>query len=217
MNSIIQAVPPRTNCLILRRFFPRSLLGAVVCCAVILWVGLSTEGVLAATPEEEGPPDAYFGLDLAYTSVDLEGQTLNPAIIRGRFGINIFPEWVPKLSLESHFAGSLTDDSATFNGQNATVKLDYLFGVYVRAAYEPMEAFSVYGLLGWASAQLGGHNVGEGRLVDVPDTNSSVSFGAGAASGPLFFGFKAYFEVMQALLGDDFDIFTVNLGLSHDL
>lgn len=163
----------------------------------------------AVAQEEEVEKYTYAGADLNFSSMDALGVTYNPINMRAKLGVILLPDIIPVLALETHFGFDLADDTNTVNGQNVSLSINYYISLYARASHEVADFVSVYGLLGFAVAQLNGDT---GFLRD--DTQSSLSYGVGAIfNAPLGIGVNV--EVMQLINADAFDIFMASLGASY--
>jgi opacity protein-like surface antigen len=164
----------------------------------------------AAAQEEEVEKYTYAGADLNFSSMDALGVTYNPINMRAKLGVILLPDIVPVLAMETHFGFDLADDANTVNGQNVSLSINYYISLYARASHEVADFVSVYGLLGFAVAQLNGDT---GFLQD--DTQSSLSYGLGVIfKAPLDIGVNV--EVMQLINADAFDIYMASLGASYN-
>ena len=164
---------------------------------------------LAQAQDDDDENYTYAGADLNFTSMDALGATYNPINMRAKLGVILLPDIIPVLAFESQFGFELTDDTNTVNGQAVSLRIDYYIGVYARASHEVVDYVSVYGLLGFAVAQLGGDT-----LLLQDDTQSSLSFGLGAIfKAPLDIDVNV--EVMQLINAGAFDIYMASLGASY--
>jgi opacity protein-like surface antigen len=162
-----------------------------------------------AFAQEDDGSYTYAGADVNFTSIDALGVTYNPINMRAKLGVILLPDLIPVLAFESQFGFNVTDDVNTINGQKITLSLNYYIGMYARASHEVADFVSVYGLLGFAVAQMDGDVA---FLQD--DTQSSLSFGLGAIfKAPL--DIDVGVEVMQLVSGDAYDIYMASLGASY--
>ena len=160
---------------------------------------------------EEEEKDTYAGVDLNVIAMDVDGETYMPTNLRAKLGLVMFPDLIPVLSFETHFGFSLTDDTATLDGNDATLWVGNYVGFYARASHEVEDIVNLYGLLGLSSAQLKGDT---GPLDH--DTASGLSLGVGASFG-LPFNLDGNVEIMQLVNGDSFNIFMLSFGVSYKL
>ena len=152
-------------------------------------------------------PQAVYDLNLAAISV--EGESLNTVNMRLKVGLDMFPDPVPMLSLESHFGFDFTEDSATINGTDATLHLNNYIGLYVKASHEIEDLVKFYGLLGFAAAQLQGDTF---VLEDDTATGLSLAIGAGFN---LPFDLEGTVEIMQLVNSDAYDVMMFSFGVNY--
>lgn len=176
--------------------------------AVVLMLGFSvSSAVLAAKEPEE--KDVYLGADLNLAAISVEGESLNTVNMRLKVGLDMFPDLVPMLSLESHFGFDFTEDSATINGTDATLHLNNYIGLYVKASHEIEDIVKFYGLLGFAAAQLQGDT-----FVLEDDTATGLSFAIGAGFN-LPFDLEGTVEIMQLVNSDAYDVMMFSFGVNY--
>lgn len=106
------------------------------------------------------------------------------------------------------------DDSATVSPDVHTMDLNQMYGLYLLGHYPVSENGSIYGLLGWTSA--GATIKSKLTGLSVNDTEDGHSLGIGAEykignSASLSLEYVNYFD------DDNFDLSSVNLGVSMDL
>ena len=166
-----------------------------------------SSGVFAAKEEEE--KDVYLGTDLSFAAIGVENQSLSTFNMRLKVGLDMFPDLIPLLTLESHFGFDFTEDTATINGTDATLHLNNFIGVYVKASHEIEDIVTFYGLLGFAAAQMQGDT-----FVLDDDTATGLSFGVGAGFG-LPLDLEGTVEIMQLVNSDAYDVLLFSFGINY--
>ena len=185
---------------LISRYFLQILLSAF-CCLTVPAVALAAE-----EPDEK---DVYIGADLNMMAINVGSESLNTLNMRLKVGLDMFPDIIPMLSLESHFGFDFTEDSATINGFDANLHLNHYIGLYVKASHEIEEVVRFYGLLGFAAAQLQGDT-----FVLKDDTATGLSFGVGAGFF-LPFDLEGTVEVMQLVNSDAYDVLMFSIGVNY--
>jgi opacity protein-like surface antigen len=179
---------------------------------IFLLMGLLIPSVanFALAAEEPEEKDVYLGADLNFVSLKIGSESLSTTNMRFKVGLDMFPDLIPQLSLESHFGFDLTEDSANINGFNANLYLNNYLGLYVKASHEFEDVLSIYGLLGFSAAQLKGDTF---VLQDRSATSPSLGFGA---SFGMPFDLEGNVEVMQLISSSDkFDVLLLSFGVAY--
>jgi hypothetical protein len=172
--------------------------------------------------------DTYIGLDIGQANLDLPRTSASPVLLRGRFGIIVFPESASKFGFEAHMGFGTSEESATrtagiFN-EEVKVELETVLGLYARTEFINVGIVGVYGLLGFSAVQTGPafqalNDDGSPRPVLNTDTSTGLSYGLGVT----FFVNKlvtVQLETLQIQEGDselDFDVSSVSLGVTVTL
>ena len=165
----------------------------------------------AFAANEPEPKDVYVGADISFANISVEGESLSTMNMRLKLGLEMFPDLIPVLSLESHFGFDLTDDSANINGVDASLHLNNYLGLYVRASHEFEDVATIYGLVGFAAALLNGDTF---AIDDENETSASLGFGA---TFDMPFDLGGNIEVTQVVTGDAFDVLTLSFGVSYKM
>lgn len=185
----------------MKKIVAKFLFFSVVCVASMV-----AAPVFAAEKEDK---DVYAGVDINAMAISVEGESLNTFNMRFKLGLDMFPDLIPMLSLESHFGFDLTEDSATINGTDATLHLNHYIGLYVKASHEIEDVVSFYGLLGFAATQMQGDTA-----VLKDETVTGLSFGLGAGFA-MPWDLEGNVEVMQLVNGDAFDVMMLSFGVRY--
>lgn len=164
---------------------------------------------VSAAQEEEEEKDVYLGADLSFAAISVGNQSLNTLNARFKVGLDMFPDLIPLLTLESHFSLDLTEDTATINGTDATLHINNYIGLYVKASHEIEDVVAFYGLLGFSAAQMQGDT-----FVLKDDTATGLSFGVGAGFG-LPFDLEGTVEIMQLVNSDAYDVLLFSFGINY--
>lgn len=86
--------------------------------------------------------------ELAYQSLDV-GLKTDPAIVRGTFGYEINPN----VAVEGMLGFGATDGKESVGGIPAKLKIDNMWGVFVKPKIKLGDAFELYGRLGYAGVK----------------------------------------------------------------
>lgn len=176
--------------------------------ALIMVLGFSVSTVSLAAKEPE-VKDVYLGTDFNLTAISVGSESLSTVNMRLKVGLDLFPDLIPVLSLESHFGFDITEDSATINGTEATLHLNNFLGLYVKASHEIEDIVKFYGLLGFAAAQMEGDT-----FVLEDETATGLSFAIGAGFG-LPLDLEGTVEFMQLVNSDSYDVMMFSLGVNY--
>ena len=173
----------------------------------LILVACFSTAVSAAKEEEE--KDVYLGTDLNFAAISVGSQSLSTINMRVKVGLDMFPDLIPLLTMESHFGFDLTEDTATINGTEATLHLNNFIGLYLKASHEIEDIVSFYGLLGFSAVQMQGDT-----FVLKDDTATGLSFGVGAGFG-LPFDLEGTVEIMQLVNSDSYDVLLFSFGINY--
>ena len=171
-------------------------------------------GNATAADEVEARSDAFFGADVVYNVLNIEraGAEFNPLTVRLRLGIDVFPDIIPSIALESHFMFDLTEDEQDVGGQTAAIKIDHAASILARPYFELSDVVVLYGLVGFTVAQI----QGDTQIMGKDDTESGFSIGVGAQF-ELPFEINGNVEASQLITGDKVDLFALSFGISIPL
>lgn len=159
----------------------------------------------------------YVGIQYGIGQYNEDGisQEFNPSILIGRFGRYLHPNF----SLEGRLGIGLQDDTQFLpelgvSGQDATLELDYILGVYGTGHFNLTDSFSVYGVLG-ASSVKGTASLPSFPAIKSTENNSSVSYGIGADLG-ISNNIALNLEYMMYLDKPEYDLSVIGLGIVFD-
>ena len=118
--------------------------------------------------------DAYFEVGLNSLNYAQTGLRLSPTAVRAIAGRNMGPTF----SYEGMLAIGSSQGTDTIAGKNAAVKMDPMFGAYLRARKELASGLEVFGRMGVASVV---KNLDGAYFTDSPTSQrmGSVSYGLG--------------------------------------
>lgn len=189
-------------------YFKDKLVGSVLRTGLVLLLTacFSSMALAANEPEEK---DVYLGTDLSLAVINVENESLNTVNMRLKLGLDMFPDLIPMLSLESHFGFDFTEDTATINGSDATLHINNFIGLYAKASHEIEDIITFYGLLGFAASQMQGDT-----FVLEDDTATGLSFGIGAGFG-LPLDLEGTIEIMQLVNSDAYDVLLFSFGVNY--
>lgn len=175
---------------------------------LLLWAG-----PVRAADEVDARSDAFFGADVVYNVLNIEAANtdFSPITARLRLGIDIFPDIIPSIALETHFMFDLTEDEQDVGGQTAAIKIDHAVALLARPYFELSDSIILYGLVGFTAVQIEG-----GDAITAEDTESGFSIGVGGQFA-LPFDINGNVEAIQAITGDEVDLFSLSFGISIPL
>jgi outer membrane immunogenic protein len=171
---------------------------------------LSGSKAMAAT---EG--DTYLGFQYSLTAYDEKNitQEFNPTAAIVRLGMFLNPNF----AIEGRLGTGVQDDteflSGLGSGNDATLELDQIAGVYLTGHLSLADAFSLYGLLG-GSVVKGTASLPSISGLELSESNSGISYGVGA---DIYFldNLALNAELIRYLDRSDFDLDAVSLGISY--
>lgn len=119
----------------------------------------------------------YGAVGLSSLDYEEEGlsQTATVSTINGAVGIEFNPNFTGELRIGFGMSGDSINVTAFDQNVNVDFDLDQFYGLYLRPQFKG-ERVQVYGLLGYASAEVTANAEG----FEVSDDDADVSFGAGA-------------------------------------
>ena len=116
-------------------------------------------------------------LEIGYMQLDVKGEGLEakPSLVR----INAGADVASNLAVEGILALSASEDSPTFNGQPtaASVKVNNMFGLYLKPHVNVTDNFEVFGRLGYINTKASISALG----VNLSDKADGKSYGLGAS------------------------------------
>jgi len=111
--------------------------------------GLSSASFAADKSNIEHP---YLGIDYQLGTYKRDsGESANPSAIRLRAGTELNPYF----AVEAQAAMGMADDKLSVPGVDYNIKLDSLYGLYVRPQISFAGSGSLYALLGYSFVQVG--------------------------------------------------------------
>ncbi|MDI1301450.1 MAG: porin family protein [bacterium] len=153
--------------------------------------GLSTAAFAADKSTTEHP---YLGIDYQRGTFKLDsGDSANPSAIRLRAGTELNPYF----AVEAQGAIGVGDDTLSLPGVDYTIKLNGLYGLYVRPQISFAGQASVYALLGYSYVQV---QADSAALPTKRDWNSGTSFGGGV-DVDVYDGIRLSVDYMDYLKG----------------
>ncbi|MBY5993325.1 porin family protein [Ferrimonas balearica] len=149
---------------------------------------------------DQGSP--YFGGQLNYLDGDTGLGTVNPIglTLLGGYQFN------PYLGLEARLGFGVSDDSITFMETDIDLELDHYYAGYLVGTLPISDWVSVYGLLGFADAELTASALGQSESASEND----FSYGLGLKLGGTE---NAAFTLEYVSLVEDLD--SLNLGFTY--
>lgn len=122
--------------------------------------------------------DGYMGLDIGqmnmnFTLYDSTGTRfdgdMSSTVSKVRIGVILLPESSTHLSVESHLGFGIAHSNVDINGQEINIELDSLLALYLKADLLTVGPVSMFGLVGYSTAQTN----------EWIATESDASFGVG--------------------------------------
>jgi opacity protein-like surface antigen len=158
---------------------------------IIIVVCVALYGALA------NAADGYMGLDIGQMSMsfttedddfaDTRTRTLHtakvsPIVMKARIGVILLPDSSTHLSIESHIGFGVNKTSANINGSDINMRLESLLALYLKADLLTVGPVSVFGLVGYGTAQsnrrgvISGYERDENGVVKTDPNDTTVRF-----------------------------------------
>ena len=112
--------------------------------------------------------------EVAYQTLDV-GLSSDPAIIRGTIGSEINPN----VAVEAMLGFGATDGKETISGIPVKLKIDNMWGVFVKPKMKLGDAFEVYGRLGYAGFKATASASAFGYTASESADGSDFAYGVG--------------------------------------
>lgn len=147
--------------------------------------------------------------EIGYTSLKYSGAGLSasPAALRGIVGYGLHPNF----AVEGMLGFGVKNDTINVAGTSVEVKLQHMYGAYVKARANPTPELELFARLGYAEARTKGTAAG----VAVTSTDGDVSYGAGLNykfTPSVYVG--ADYMIYYSKSGEKHKGFTLGLGMS---
>lgn len=111
--------------------------------------------------------DSYWGIDIRSINYKSNGFETNLTAFSGKLGY----ELTDYINIESMIGTGISDGDTG----SAVINLDYILGAHLKGEYPINTSFSIYGIVGYTSAQLTAKTTKD----KATDTTSSATYGAG--------------------------------------
>lgn len=172
-------------------------------------------GCAATTPAlavDQG--ETYLGGGFGLVTYDADGlPEFNPTAGIGRLGYGL----IDNVAIEGRLGFGISDDTNSDGfGNEASVEVDELAGVYAVGYLPVAERFSLYGLAGLTSGEATATATNaNGQLIGTEtEDDSDFSYGVGAEAY-VSDSIAGYGEWVSYFDGDDYDITAFTLGIKY--
>ena len=119
----------------------------------------------------------YAELSAVYTFISDSGYEAYPGAIKLTVGHEL-TDW---LAAEAFAGTGIVDANFNVGAASVNVRIDNLYGVYLRPFYKTPEGYEIFARAGYAHGRLSGSAVGPGGAISASASDGSFSFGVGGA------------------------------------
>ncbi len=169
--------------------------------AALTIMAMCTVAPSLAMAENAQGKTSYMGITYQAVSFEAAGYEADMGAITLKYGMSLSDMF----GAELRFGFGINDDTI----EGVDIEIDHYWGIYLKPKYEA-DGFQIYGLLGYASAELTASYGGDSVSAD----EDGLSYGLGFE---WFFGnsMSANVEYMEIINDSDFDSPSFNIGLNY--